>query len=130
MKTDIKNFPRGLDEKDLLYLIWKELKGGSSGGSDSDSDSGDGGSGCECLAPMIVAGTIDGSGNFTPGEGTASWPEAQEQMFNGGLLYLVATDDGEPVAVYLAAMANAGTIGAPTDEGFIFWDKPGDDDIS
>ena len=28
MKTDIKNFPRGLDEKDLLYLIWLELSGG------------------------------------------------------------------------------------------------------
>lgn len=25
MKTDIKNFPKGLDVKDLLYLIWVEL---------------------------------------------------------------------------------------------------------
>ena len=27
MNTKVKNFPYGLDEKDLLYLIWKELKG-------------------------------------------------------------------------------------------------------
>ena len=33
MKTDIKNFPKGLDEKDLLYLIWKELSGGSEMGT-------------------------------------------------------------------------------------------------
>ena len=30
MNTKVKNFPRGLDEKDLLYLIWNELKGGRS----------------------------------------------------------------------------------------------------
>ena len=38
MKTDIKNFPRGLDEKDLLYLIWLKLgeMGGGSGSGDGD----------------------------------------------------------------------------------------------
>ena len=129
MKTEIKNFPRGLDEKDLLYLIWKALLGMQGGSSDggSDSSDSDSGSGCSCLAPMSVAGTLDENGYFTPGEGAATWEEAQEQMFNGGLLYLVNTDDGEPVAVFLAAMANAGTIGAPTDEGFVFWDKPSDE---
>jgi hypothetical protein len=33
MKTDVKNFPKGLDEKDLLYLIWNELKGDGGMGS-------------------------------------------------------------------------------------------------
>jgi len=33
MKTDIKNFPKGLDVKDLLYLIWNELKGDGGMGS-------------------------------------------------------------------------------------------------
>lgn len=76
------------------------------------------------LAPMIVEGTFDENGYFTPGEGTASWSDAHEQMFNGGLLYLVATEDGEPVVVFLAAFANPVTIGAPTDEGFILWPNP------
>ena len=145
MKTDIKDFPRGLNEKDLLYLIWKALLGMQGGSSDGGSE---GGSFEQLqadweqsdstaadyiknkpsfLEPLVVAGTIDGSGYFTPGEGAATWEETQGQMFNGGLVYLLQTDDGEPVAVFLAAMANAGTIGAPTDEGFVFWDKPGDE---
>jgi len=33
MRTDIKNFPKGVTEKDLLYLIWLELSGGAQGGS-------------------------------------------------------------------------------------------------
>lgn len=127
MKTDIKNFPKGLDEKDLLYLIWKALlvmQGGSSDGGSDSSDS-DSGGGCSCLAPMIVQGTTDGD-TFTPGEGSASWSDAQEQMFNGGLLYLVIIVDGEPFAVDLATVAYQDSIGAPTDEGFIFWNKPSD----
>lgn len=122
-----KKFRRDIDLEDLLYLIHQDLQGiaaSSSQGDDSESDSD---SGSSVLAPMFVAGTIDGNGKFTPGEGAATWEEAQEQMFNGGLLYLMNTDDGEPVAVFLAAMANSGTIGAPTDEGFIFWDKPSDE---
>lgn len=31
MNTNKKNFPYGLDVKDLLYLIWKELSGGVRG---------------------------------------------------------------------------------------------------
>ena len=123
-----QKYRRDIDLEDLLYLIHQDLQGiaasSSQGGDDSDSESD---SGSSVLAPMFVSGTIDTNGYFTPGEGAASWPEAQEQMFNGGILYLVNTDDGEPVAVFLAVMANAGAIGAPTDEGFIFWDKPSDE---
>ena len=128
--SNIPSVLRSVDVEDVLLMIHEDLQGiaasTSQGGDDSEPESD---SGSSVLAPMFVSGTIDTNGKFTPGEGAASWPEAQEQMFNGGILYLVNTDDGEPVAVFLAAMANAGTIGAPTDEGFIFWDKPSDEPV-
>lgn len=123
MKTDIKNFPRGLDEKDLLYLIWKELKGGSSGGSDSDS--GDGGSGCECLAPMIVAGTVD-ENVFTPGSGAPTWADAQAHMFQGGLIYFLMLEDGEPFSVVLASAVDDSEITA--SDSMFSWFAPSDQD--
>ena len=86
-------------------------------------ESGSGG-GCSCLAPMIVSGTVDGDWQFIPEESTATFAEALEHMFSGGLLYLVIIVDGEPVAADLATVAYSGSIGAPTEEGFIFWDKP------
>ena len=155
MKTEIKNFPRGLDVKDLLYLIWRALcgdkgespSGGGEGGAavlpveanptieegdvttaleslrigDSKYTIGGGeGEGCTCLAPMVVAGTQN-DGTFTPGDGAATWAEAREQMFSGGLLYLLIVDDGEPVATALASYAGPADIVATTDDGNIVW---------
>lgn len=107
--------PGGVDR---IKKILKEIANGSeSGGSDS---------GCQCLAPMFVSGTTNDDNYFTPGEGTPSWGEAQEQMFNGGLVYMVVTYDGEPVAVALATMASDGTISAPILEACIIWERPSD----
>lgn len=69
-----------------------------------------GGSGCDCLPPMIVEGTIDENYTFTPGSGAPTFAEAKEHMFAGGLLYFLATEDGEPLGVYLASMAIANEI--------------------
>lgn len=80
------------------------------------------------LAPMMVTGTINENGNFTPGEGTVSWSEAQEQMFNGGLVYLVATANGEPVAVFLATAAKPDNICAFIDDGSVLWHNPDSED--
>ena len=137
MKTDVKNFPRGLDEKDLLYLIWKALLGlqgnSSEGGSDSSEGGSDseGGSGCECLAPMVVEGTMlaqdEGPFLFSPAEGAPSWADAQAHMFQGGLVYLIITEDGEPVTANLASIADEQGILAlagPGSEETIVWLNP------
>ena len=76
-----------------------------------ESGSGDGGSGCECLAQMIVEGTVT-DGEFTPGSGAPTFAEALEHMFAGGLLYFLILEDGEPAGVVLASLADASTISA------------------
>lgn len=81
-------------------------------------ENGSGGSGCDCLAPMIVSGTVDDNA-FTPVEGAPTWAEAQEQMFNGGLVYLVITYDGEPVGVELATLA-----GLSIKSSSLTWSNP------
>lgn len=78
------------------------------------------------LSPMIVEGTVSEEA-FTPSEGAPTWEEAQEQMFNGGLVYLMGTSDGEPIVVCLATEANPLVIVASTSDGFFFWDKPSAD---
>lgn len=68
MKTDIKNFPRGIDVRSLLRLIWEDLRrisgsvaGGGSDEVDEDGEGGDdgsdeGGSDEEFVAIAVAAG--------------------------------------------------------------------------
>lgn len=101
MKTDIKNFPRGLDEKDLLYLIWRALCGVKFGGSEGGSSGG----GCSCLSPMFVTGYVD-DGGFFPDEDAPSWDEARAHVQAGGVVYFQLTDDGEPAGVEMLTYAD------------------------
>ena len=75
------------------------------------------------LSPMIVPGTVSG-GVFTPSEDSPTWDEAHDHIFDGGLVYLVVTVDGEPVAVLLATTAYSTIIGALTREGPVSWLQP------
>lgn len=77
------------------------------------------------LAPMIVAGTING-GRFIPGDGAPTWAEAQAQMFAGGLLYFIILEDGEPSASSLAIEANSNVIGGNYNESVFGWINPVD----
>ena len=74
------------------------------------------------LSPMIVAGTLNGS-SFTPVEGSPTWADARARMFAGGLVYLSPLYNGEPFGVFLATFASdsSGSIGASSDDGFMFW---------
>ena len=85
----------------------------SVGGSDSDSD---------YFAPMVVKGTLNGN-DFTPVEASPTWADARAHMFAGGLVYLSPLYNGEPFGVFLATFASdsSSSIGAPSDEGFMFW---------
>jgi hypothetical protein len=138
MKTDIKNFPRGLDEKDLLYLIWKALlgmQGGSSEGGSDSSDS-DSGSSCSCLAPMIVRGSSSDREGVTPAEGSPTWSEAYAHILAGGLVYFISIDPAEPDVtswISLATYAEDGIIIFGFDrENGTFWsptsEPEGDDE--
>lgn len=125
MKTEVKNFPKGLDEKDLLYLIWKALlgmQGGSSdGGSEegSDSSDSDSGSGCSCLAPMIVEGTIDDETVFIPNAGMPSFAEARAYMLDGGQVYMIIDTGLETIVSVATATATEYIAGYDFN-----WPKP------
>lgn len=74
------------------------------------------------LSPMIVVGTLDGS-SFTPENGAPTWNEARAHMYAGGLVYLSPLYNGEPFGVFLATFVSdsSGSIGASSDDGFMFW---------
>ena len=108
MNTEIKDFPKGVDEKGLLYLIWKTLtglsaasaKGGQSDWEESDSSdvayiknkpeipdvSG-------FVAPLVVEGTVS-SDAFTPGAEQATLAQAIAKFTAGGVV-LLSWVDGE-----------------------------------
>lgn len=75
------------------------------------------------LSPMIVGGAV-GEGTFTPGDNAPTLVEAQDHMFSGGLVYLLVTVDGEPYSAFLATQVFGNSIGAPTDDGMLFWENP------
>ena len=79
------------------------------------------------LSPMIVAGEIV-NGAFTSGDGAPTLAEAKAHMFQGGLVYLLVTVDGEPYSTFLATQVFGDSIGAPTDEGMLFWGELIDDE--
>ena len=102
MNTEIKDFPRGVDEKGLLYLIWQALRGlsavsAASAQSDwNESDSADVAyiknkpeipdvSGF--VAPLVVEGTVSG-GDFTAGSGQPSLSDALVRFVAGGVVLL------------------------------------------
>lgn len=114
MKTEIKNFPRGLDVKDLLYLIWKALLGMQGGSSDGGSEGG-----CSCLAPMFVTGYVD-DGGFIPDEDAPSWDEAHDHVLAGGVVYFQLTDDGAPVGVEMVTYADDYSVRSANGE----WANP------
>lgn len=142
--TTLKKFQNG---------EWVAISGGNSdGGGDSDSSLSDmtdvyisspsdgdtlvynatsgkwengSGDGCHCLQPMIVAGTFDNQNQtFIPGEGAPTFKEAQNQMFQGGLVYLVSIVSDEPVGTALATGCCLDYIEAYSDEASLYWDKP------
>ena len=83
------------------------------------------GGGCSCLPPMIVAGTFASNNNeFIPNEGAPTFEEAQNQMFRGGLVYFLATYDGEPFGAMLAIESNPDFIEAIYDGVSYYWSKP------
>jgi len=131
MRTDIKNFPRLLSERDLLYLIWLELtKGGGTDGGSSDGSSDDGSGGCECLAPMVVDGTVDESNStflFTPSEGEATFAEALAQMEAGGLVFAKISGMG---TILFSFGNEEGLYTMELDGGPVVWSAPVDMDDS
>lgn len=87
-----------------------------------------GGSGCDCLSPMIVTGTLD-TQQFVPDDDAPSWAEAQNHMFNGGLLYLLITEDGEPVIIVLANAVEPTTIISNVSSNLVLvWPNPDNPD--
>ena len=72
------------------------------------------------LSPMMVAGTVDENNIFTPSEGASTWSEAHDHMFQGGLLYLLILDDGEPLGVVLMMYCSPYEI----ESGRINWPNP------
>lgn len=116
MKTEIKNFPRGLDVKDLLYLIWRALCGDKSGISSGGAGSS---GGCDCPGVMIIEGDVV-NGYFVPNEGDIS--TAIAHIVSGGTVYLVSGDD-----YYLASVASSATgserIVAGTASDYVTWDE-------
>lgn len=80
------------------------------------------------LSPMVVSGTIDGNGYFTPGSGAPTWAEAQAHMSQGGLVYLIVTAIGEPDSAFLAIGASGSSISALTEADILSWINPGDDE--
>lgn len=99
--------PGGVDR---IKKILKEIANGS--------ESGGSGSGCQCLAPMIVEGSVDESGNFTPVSGAPAWSEARAHMLTGGLIYFL-----DEYGVVLANVLDlvAGQIGAVVGSTSIVW---------
>lgn len=87
-------------------------------------ESGSGGS-CSCLSPMVVEGDLNWEESpvtFTPGEGAPTLAEAQNQMFRGGLVYLMIYNDGETFVIS-AIFADTSSIGAYfPGEGPIVWE--------
>lgn len=72
-------------------------------------------------SPMVVVGTLGEGDRFVPAlDTTVTWSDAQAHMFNGGLLYLLVTSDGEPASIQLAYLADGEEI--TTDS--ITWYKP------
>jgi hypothetical protein len=63
------------------------------------------------LSPMIIAGTVSNDA-FAPNENAPTYNEALEHMFQGGLVYLLQTFDGEPYCVRLAEYASSSNITA------------------
>ncbi len=73
------------------------------------------------LSPMVVSGTLSKGNEFLPAlDTTITWSDAQAHMFNGGLLYLLVTLDGEPASIQLAYLADSEEIAANS----ITWYNP------